>query len=54
MSVKIPASEFAIAVVNSSNPNLSIESKIELYEQAVKMVKEHNRNVSAPKLHSFN
>lgn len=39
----IPAHEFALAVVSSSSPELSIADKIALYEKAFEEVVEHNK-----------
>lgn len=41
--VKINAREFALAVVTSSSPELSVEDKIKLYEDAYEAVNAHNK-----------
>ena len=43
--VKINPKEFALAVVTSSSPNLSIEDKIKLYEDAYEAVMNHNKPI---------
>ncbi|WP_242258154.1 hypothetical protein [Streptococcus thoraltensis] len=43
--VKISPKEFALAVVTSSSPNLSIEDKIKLFEDAYEAVEIHNKPI---------
>lgn len=43
--VKIEPKEFALAVVTSSSPNLSVEDKIKLYEDAYEAVMKHNKPI---------
>lgn len=37
--------EFALAVVTSSSPDLSVEDKIKLYEDAYESVEAHNKPI---------
>lgn len=41
--MRISSKDFALAVVASSSPDLSIQDKIKLYEEAVLAVQEHNK-----------
>lgn len=35
--------KFALAVVSSSNPDLSISDKVKLYEETVEFIENHNQ-----------
>lgn len=40
--------DFALAVVQSSNPSLSVQEKISLYIEATKLAKKHNDELATP------
>ena len=41
--------KFALAVINSSDSNLSVDEKIKLYVEACEKAKEHNSEQPIPK-----
>jgi hypothetical protein len=41
--MSIDAEKFALAVVSSSNPDLSISDKVKLYEETVEFIENHNQ-----------
>ncbi|KGL44089.1 hypothetical protein [Listeria newyorkensis] len=47
--MKINPEQFAIAVVNSSSPSLSVEDKLELYKNAFTLADEQHKTTSKQK-----
>ncbi|NYS33288.1 hypothetical protein HZZ02_05770 [Streptococcus danieliae] len=44
--LQIPEEKFALAIVSSSSPQLSLEEKFKLYQDAYKMADEHNQDIA--------